>query len=72
MVSALTQRLPDGRLVTTTNQVIGLATGQHYQDAEGQWRDTRAEILPLGEGVVAAPGPTRAAFYNWHPTLLNQ
>jgi hypothetical protein len=55
----VTAREADGRIVQSTNTVIVLATGQHYLDTEGQWRESRPEIAAVAEGFVAAQGPTR-------------
>ncbi len=42
--------------------VVLLATGQHYLDPDGQWRESRAEITAAPGGFVAVHGPTRVAW----------
>lgn len=62
----VTARQPDGLIVQSTNTVVVLATGQHYVDEGGQWRETREEISAVAGGFVAVAGPTRVA---WPATL---
>ncbi|MHB1310314.1 MAG: hypothetical protein ACYC23_24875, partial [Limisphaerales bacterium] len=62
----VTHQSPDGRLLASTHRVIALATGQHYVDAEGQWRETREEIEKFPAGFVARQGPQQVL---WPATL---
>ena len=66
---------PDGRLVPHKHRYTEVATGMHYQDANGQWAESKEQIdlLPNGQGAAAQQGQHKALFppnlYNGHIEL---
>ncbi|HAB17910.1 MAG TPA: hypothetical protein DCE44_15825, partial [Verrucomicrobiales bacterium] len=50
-----------GDPITATNQFTMVASGLHYLDSEGQWRETVSEFVPVENGFVAARGPHQVA-----------
>lgn len=59
----------DGRKTPRIHSYTELATGMHYKDTEGNWRESEAkiEILPNGAGAVAMRGQHKVIF----PANLN-
>jgi hypothetical protein len=58
------QNGPDGQLEPQVHSYTELGTGLNYQDATGQWVDSKAEIniLPNGAGACATNGQHKAIF----------
>jgi hypothetical protein len=61
---------PDGQPMPVAHSYTELATGMHYQGADGQWVESKEEIsiLPNGAGAVATNGQHKAIF---PPDLYN-
>ena len=58
------EKLPDGRIVPHLHTYTELATGMHYQNAQGQWVESKEQINASATGAVANQGPYQVAFAN--------
>jgi hypothetical protein len=58
------EQLPNGRIVQHLHKYKELATGMHYQDAKGQWAESKEEIDPYPAGAIAQQGQYQVIFAN--------
>ncbi|MCW5558430.1 MAG: hypothetical protein KIT22_11440, partial [Verrucomicrobiae bacterium] len=50
-----------GQSLVLTNRYTEVATGLHWLDAQGQWQNTVAELVPVAGGFLATQGPHQVA-----------
>ena len=58
------EQAPDGSVVTKKNHYTELATGLHYQNAQGQWVESQEVIEPFSGGAIARQGRYQVIFAN--------
>lgn len=58
------EKAPDGRAVPHVHQVVELAAGMHYKDANGQWQESQELIESYPGGAIARQGQHQVIFAN--------
>ena len=58
------EKAPDGRVVTRIHKYTELAAGMNYQDAQGQWVESKETIETFADGAIARQGQYQVIFAN--------
>jgi RHS repeat-associated protein len=58
------EKQSDGTIISQPHQVTELASGLNYQDATGQWVESKEIIEPFPQGAVARQGQHQVIFAN--------
>lgn len=58
------EQLPNGQTVTQKHYVTELASGMHYQNARGEWMESKEIIEAYSTGAIARQGQYQVIFAN--------